>query len=738
VRNYLLGLFIAIIALAVAACGGQGAPGTPYPAAANVNGAGLSTSAPQTITLAQATGLAVGTAKISGSGTVAVSQSLSNPSGAPALAIKARTMTASSNTPLAYVTVTASTAATLSEVSLSLAPTASIPPGTYYLAFWNGSQWVTIGSPAQISGGIVEASTGVMNPAVSLTAGSSYYLAVYTGQIFTTPTPPPPAPVASPASTSIPEGTVGTIVVNSGQGITITASASPGGVVTIASPSVNTGTGTTATFTITAGLAVGSTTITFTDPLNRTTTTSVSVNDTAPTPSPSPGKPIIGLGDSTIVAIAAKPNTQITITTSAVGVASVATGAAGTPPPSPTAPSGGSFGNSATVTTSSTGQAYFWVDGVSGGSATISLTDIYANTGTLSVTVSSITNGAFVNGMTGWTSCSYAHQPLAAAQMTNAVLPLSSTPVPSQAPFITPNPHNTATPVPTTPTFSPVPVGSIPPPTQVTPPPNDNPGWSGPSASNPTTAITQNTGSVTISEMGTSYTIITPATSPEPVLGSAVALVGLTVTASTSNATQLPKGVIGMCQTITVPSAPTYLSMWVWEGGAEYGWQQADEEAAIFGSYSSNVASNLQSYLFVEGNCYLDPGTGTSGSGSGAESTGSGPGTWGGVGVDVTSGCWPSAYNGDYDLYYNWIQGGFWSPRGPFDLSAYEGQTVTLFIGVYQRLNMKAGYYANFMYVGNVETTASDAFPTAAPLIRGRSLGTVTLRPRSTVQTLRP
>jgi predicted small lipoprotein YifL len=716
VRNYFLGLLIAMTALAIAACGGQGAPGTPYPAV-NTTGATLSTSAPQTVTMPAATGLAVGTAKLSGSGTVSVSQSVSNPSGVPVLAIgkpktsATATPAPSGNTPIAYITLTAQTAATLTQVTFSVSPTSTPPSGTYYLAFWNGAQWVTIGSPAQFSGGVVTVSSGTISPAVSLAAGASYYFAIYTGQIFVTPTPPPPPPVASPSSLSLSVGQTGPITVTSGAQITITAASSNTAVATVTPQSASTGTGTTATFTV-KGVSVGSATITFTDPLGHTGTTTVDVNNNSPTPSPSPpGTNTIGLGDAAPLGISADPNTQITITTSSYTIAALATGSPG-PVPSPVgaAPTTFASTSSVTMTTDSSGAAYFWVQGASGGYATISLSDIHGNTSTIGLTISPITNGTFANGSTNWAPCSYAHS--AGASPVNAASPYPNTPEPVQ----------TGSPTAETP----VPLGSLSPLVSVTgPPANDNPGWS----DYTNTGLTPNTGSVTFSQNGNSETVTTPGGAPS-VLGSHVILLG----SIEGDIEAYPLGTFGVCQTFTVPTpvpnvsgqGDPQLSLYVLEGGTEYTFKEADQEATLFASYSSNVASTLDEYLFAEQDCYVHPTTATP------------PGVWGGASITGGgAGCWPAAYGGDPSGYENWLEGGFWSPRGPYDISAYAGQTVTLFLGNWSYFHETHSYNAQFMYVGNVQVTFSSAFPTTAPYLKGRPLGTITLTNRS-VQSKQP
>ena len=640
-RNYLLGLFIAVTALAVAACGGQGAPGSPYPGLNNVGGGSLPAGGSQTITMPQVSGLGVGSVTITGAGTVSASQSVSNPSAVPVLALKHRASSSAthpdqtSNTPIAYVTVTASSTASLSTVALKLAPTATIPSGTYYLAFWNGSQWVTAGNAASISGGIVSVSTGNLSPAISLASGSSFYAAVYTGEIFTTPSPPPPAPVASPSSLTLDIGLTGQVTVTSGESIQIKATSSSPGVATVTASATTPPNGTTATFTVTA-VALGTTTITFTDPLNRTTTTAVTVNNASPTPEPSPATATIGLTDVVPVTISAHANTLITVTSTSSSIAGVAT------------TSGGSPSGTVQVTTNGSGAATVYVTGVGGGSTTITFADQNTppNTGTMNVTVSGIKNGAFTSSTTNWTACTFAHTAYSAA--VNPSTPTPATPVPTQSP-------GAAT--------AAVPAASIPPLVVGTPPANDNPN---------VTAVS--------------------ATAP-PVLGADVVLVG-----STNAANQFfPKGNFGICQSIAVPAAAPYLTFWVWEGGSNYSFKTSDMEADILDSTGTTV----QQTLFAEENCYLHPNT------------------WGGSGVNTTSGCWPSAYGGDSSGYEDWIGGGFWSPRGPYDLSAYAGQTITLYIGHWSYYLDTANYYAQFLYLGSVQLLPTNSFPTTGPLIRG-------------------
>jgi hypothetical protein len=686
VRNYILGGLAAATLVAVAACGGGGSPGVPYPSIPGAGATSLPSGQSATITMPQTTGLGVGTVQVKGSGSLSASQSTTAANSVPALQLKTRsenTRDSTGNTTVAYVTLTATAAATISQVIISVSPS-SVPSGTYYLAYWNGTQWVTVGSPATVSGNLITVNSGTITPAISLAAGASLYLAVYTGQILTTPSPPPPAPVAVPTSLTLFPGQTKPVTVTSGEGIEITGSASPSGVATVtcasnsSSSACSTGTGTTVTFNISA-VGAGTTTITFTDPLGHTATTTVTVNTSPPTPSPVPGSAVIGLGDIVAVNFSAYANTAVTIAVSpspssvaAVNTSNSATGASG----------------SITVTTNSTGAGTFYIVGEAGGTTTIDLTDTYGNEYQMPITVSAVTNGAFTNGLTGWTPCSYQHTALAAP--VDPASPLPNAPEPAQTSAAT----------------TPVPLASISPLVTIpgAPPANDNPGY--PSA-----------GSIT--QSGITYT--SPGSAPS-VLGSDVALVG-TIEASV---VAYPKGAFGMCQTITVPASTPYLSFWVLEGGSDYSFATGDQEAAIFGSYGTNVASSLDEYLFAEMDCYLHP------------TTASPAGIWGGAGVNTTSGCWPSAYGGDTDSYYNWIGGGFWSQRGPYNLSAYAGTSVTLFIGNWSYYHDSAAYYAQFLYVGNVQLGATNTFPNNAIYTKGRSLGAITLKPRAAIQSTKP
>jgi hypothetical protein len=261
-----------------------------------------------------------------------------------------------------------------------------------------------------------------------------------------------------------------------------------------------------------------------------------------------------------------------------------------------------------------------------------------------------IANGNFSNGLTGWTPCSYVY---------TWPGPVNASPAPLGTPA--------ATPTPASPAIASGTLGSL---ALVTAPPADlNPNNSG---------------------------------SAPAALGSTVALLG---DPGSEN-----KGVAGICQTFTVDSSYKYLSFWAWEGGAEYNVGTATQEADILDSTASTVLSPL----FVEQNCFWDPGV--------VGQTGY-----------LNNGCIPSA-DGGASAYSDW-QGGYWVQRGPYDFSAYVGQTVTLFLGVWDKNQHGAPgsptTYGNEMFVGNVQFSNTNSFPSSYPFARHRAPLRKTLHPHT-------
>jgi hypothetical protein len=173
--------------------------------------------------------------------------------------------------------------------------------------------------------------------------------------------------------------------------------------------------------------------------------------------------------------------------------------------------------------------------------------------------------------------------------------------------------------------------------------------------------------------------------------------------ALTGSANSETAGTAGICQTFTVNSVNKYLSFWAWEGGTEYKYSYGDQEADILDS----TGTTLQQTLFAETNCFFDARSG----GLAAFPQGNGSTTQGCTPNQTTYGCCAGT-----STYVDW-QGGYWVQRGPYDLTSYVGQTVTLFIGVWDE-STSAGpsNYFNLMFIGNVQLTSTNAFPSIVRL----------------------
>ena len=340
----------------------------------------------------------------------------------------------------------------------------------------------------------------------------------------------------------------------------------------------------------------------------------------------------------------------------------------------------------------------FTIFAVAAGTTTITFTDTFGNTGTMPVTISAFSNGNFASGTTGWTPCSYLRS-ATPAPMLNPVTPLTVTPAPTQSP----NSFG----------VTPYPSASLPPISATAAPANDNPGFN-----YTVTPLTYGNGSASITEMGATFTIVTPWGAPS-VLGQV-----LHVGTNSAAVEPYPAGVFGVCQTVTIPATTPYIAFWVFEGGNGFTFKSDDQEADLLTAPGGTVEPGGQ--LFAEMNCYLHPANGTP------------PGIWGGTGVSTAQGCWPQTYGGDSFSDDNWIQGGFWSPRGPFPVPpSLLGTPVTFFVGIWSATHSTSATSAEFMYIGNVQTVAPLAngspppFPVSAPYSASRSIGTLTLTHRS-------
>ncbi len=213
-----LAVFTAVLAIGVASCSGP--PGTtvqdPLP-----HGTGLTTTG------AAVTGTGVSgitsTVTITGSGNVNAAESSTPPGSAPAIQNVARASgtttqsvkpeAATANTALVYLSITASAAATITGFPSSSFTFSNAPTGSVFLAYFNPatSAWQTIGSAGTVSGNTVTFGAVTFSPSISLAAGASMFIAVYTGAVIVAPTPSPtpsPSPTASPSPGASPQAIV--------------------------------------------------------------------------------------------------------------------------------------------------------------------------------------------------------------------------------------------------------------------------------------------------------------------------------------------------------------------------------------------------------------------------------------------------------------------------------------------------------------------------------------------------
>lgn len=132
-------------------------------------------------------------------------------------------------------------------------------------------------------------------------------------------------------------------------------------------------------------------------------------------------------------------------------------------------------------------------------------------------------------------------------------------------------------------------------------------------------------------------------------------------------------GVTGICQQLVVPTpavgGKVMATMYVWEGGSEKDTTLSDQEADVL---SADGSSQLAS-LFIDSACSV---TATEGFKKHCDPTQNG-------GIPAT--------------------GGVWVQRGPYDVTAYAGTTVTLFVGIW--LGPTASI-SDFMYVDDVSVAA--------------------------------
>jgi len=185
--NY-LGSLAALIALALAACGGGGGstPQQPFAApSAPLPGSLALISSVQNVAVVSTNGASGVVAVPAGTGTVNVAVSGTSPMGTAALQSVARsaqslhTASTGTDTALVYVSISTSSTATLNGVpgltlTLPAAPTTSV-----FEALWNGAQWITVGKAGTVNGSTV--TLAGTSAAQTVTAGSPLFVVAYEG-----------------------------------------------------------------------------------------------------------------------------------------------------------------------------------------------------------------------------------------------------------------------------------------------------------------------------------------------------------------------------------------------------------------------------------------------------------------------------------------------------------------------------------------------------------------------------
>jgi hypothetical protein len=190
-------LTLAIASAVLAGCGGGGggataAPPTQTPATPTPT----PVQSPQTFTAtAQATSAPLpavgsygGTISIpSGSGSASVATALSNAAGTPVLQVAhgVSRRDAANNTPLLYITLTATTSVALSGVPGFSITVPSTVTGSVYLALLENGVWTTVSGPVLITN--ATATFAPSSGTLSIAAGQSAYFVVYEGGIVPTP-----------------------------------------------------------------------------------------------------------------------------------------------------------------------------------------------------------------------------------------------------------------------------------------------------------------------------------------------------------------------------------------------------------------------------------------------------------------------------------------------------------------------------------------------------------------------
>jgi hypothetical protein len=187
IKQHTLGALTALVALMLAACGGGGGSspvvfGTPP---APLPGSIALIASVQNVAVPPANGTSGVVTLPAGTGTVNVAVSATSPTGTSALqsvvrnAQSAQAESASTDSPLVYVSISTSSTATLNGVPGFTLTLAATPSASVFEALWNGAQWITVGKAGTVSGTTVTLAGSAT--AQTVTPGSPLFVVAYEG-----------------------------------------------------------------------------------------------------------------------------------------------------------------------------------------------------------------------------------------------------------------------------------------------------------------------------------------------------------------------------------------------------------------------------------------------------------------------------------------------------------------------------------------------------------------------------
>jgi hypothetical protein len=206
-----LAAFTAVLAIGIASCSGPAQTNVvdPLPHGPTLTPAGVVLSPSgvsgitSSITVAGSAGNLTASESSTPPGTLPVIASEARAAGKTTQAVKPAA--AVPNTALVYINLTALSSASITGIPASTFTFATAPSGSVFLAYYTGTAWATIGTAGTISGNTVTFGAATFSAPITVLAGASLSLAVYTGSVIVAPTPAPtPSPTASATASAGP------------------------------------------------------------------------------------------------------------------------------------------------------------------------------------------------------------------------------------------------------------------------------------------------------------------------------------------------------------------------------------------------------------------------------------------------------------------------------------------------------------------------------------------------------